>query len=67
MLIRMKAAPGSSMVSFDGVRYLVEQGFVMLPNAAAKVMRAHGYEEAPEQKNPRGRPRKVNDATAHHD
>jgi hypothetical protein len=59
----MKAAAGSTLVSFAGQTYHVVNGFIELPEEAAHELRSHGYtmanaDEAEPRAVKRGRPRK---------
>jgi hypothetical protein len=45
-LVRLKAPRDHGCVGFAGVEYAVRDGFVEVPEAAAAVLRAHGYKPA---------------------
>jgi hypothetical protein len=61
-MVKMKAAPGSTVVSFGNELYRVDaDGTLDVPEDAAQVLLSHGFEkiDVPVIKMPRGRPRKA--------
>jgi hypothetical protein len=61
-MVRMKAAAGSTVVSFGNQVFRVaEDGTIEVPDDAVQVLISHGYTEivVPVVKMPRGRPRKA--------